>query len=265
MSVLSRSHEILSITFEINDHQIHTIMQKKQYLIFLICLILFPLIRTDLSESYKDLDQKIISFLGNKQRVQESNDAVGSVLSLLQDLKGSNTEEQEKADKRYTEEEAKYLAAITELQNVYDDNTQHFLSAQDDYLSIQEKKNDTTYALQWIQDRIKSNSEKIEKLAMQRCESNALFIESLREHQEGLEVLEWLQQDLENLKSKGVIFLEDDELGSFTDKLSGYSQIYEQEAIARFVKLGEEKLADTVGLIDISKEMNEFLVFYPEF
>lgn len=228
-------------------------MQNSKNFFFLICLIIFPLIRTDLSESYKNLDQKILSFLGNKAKVQEADDAISSVLSLLQDLKGSNIEEQDKADKRYAEEEAKYLGAIAELQNVYDDNTQHFLSAQEDYLSIQEKKNDTQYALQWIQDRVKSNSEKIEKLAYQRCESNALFIESLRENQEGMEVLEWLKQDLENLKSKGVIFLEDNELSSYTDKLSGYSQIYEQEAIANFVKLGEEKLSDTVGLIDLSK------------
>lgn len=208
---------------------------------FLLFLISIPQIRPNLLESYKKIDQKILSFLSNKQKVQDANDAISSVLSLLQDLQGSNREEQEKADARYNEESAKYEAAIIELQNVYEDNTKHFAAAQDDYETIQEKKNDTTYALQWIQERIKSNSEKIEKLAAQRCESNALFIENLREHQEGMEVLEWLQQDLENLKNKGVLFLQDGEIQTYTQKLTGYSQIYEKQAIMKFIKLGQQK------------------------
>lgn len=179
--------------------------------------------------------------MSNKQKVQDANDAISSVLSLLQDLQGSNREEQEKADARYKEESEKYEAAIIELQNVYEDNTKHFAAAQDDYVTIQEKKNDTAYALQWIQERIKSNSEKIEKLAAQRCESNALFIENLREHQEAMEVLEWLQQDLENLKNKGVLLLQDGEIQTYTQKLTGYSQIYEKQAIMKFIKLGEQK------------------------
>ena len=224
-------------------------------LIFIIILVILPLIKCDLSESYKKIDQKILSFLSNKQRVQEADDAISSVLNLLQDLKGSNVEEQEKADSRYADEEQKYLAAIKELQTLYDDNTNHYVTAQNDFINIQEKKNDTSYALEWIQERIKANSEKIERLAVQRCESNSLFIESLREHQEGLEVLEWLKQDLENLKVKGVIFLEDDEIQSYTDKLTGYSHIYEKEAIAQFVKLGETKLTDSIGLIDLSRKI----------
>lgn len=215
-------------------------------LLFLVFLMLIPQIRPNLSDSYKKIDQKILSLITNKQKVQDTNDAIVSVLNLLVDLKGSNREEQEKADTRFNEESSKYEAAILELQNIYEDNTKHFLTAQDDYLTIQEKKNDTTYALEWIQERIKSNSEKIEKLAAQRCESNALFIENLREHQEALEVLEWLQQDLENLKSKGVLFLEDDDIQSYTQKLTGYSQIYEKEAVAKFVNLGKEQPADSV-------------------
>lgn len=233
--------------------------------LFLIYLLILPLCYADLSENYKKIDQKILSFLSNKQRVQDADDAISSVLNLLLDLKGSNVEEQEKADVRYKEEEAKYITAINELQTLYDDNTKHYLTAKDDYFNIQEKKNDTSYALEWIQERIRSNSDKIEKLAAQRCESNALFIEGLREHQEGLEVLEWLQQDLKNLKERGVIFLEDDEIQSYTAKLAGYSQIYEKEAIAKFVKLGEEKLTDSVGLIDLGKNKEEISYSYLNF
>ena len=224
--------------------------------LFISILLLLPLILCDLTSFSKKIDQKILSFLSNKQRVQEANDAISSVLNLLLDLKGSNLEEQDRADARYTEEEAKFLTAINELQTLFDDNTKHFYTAQSDFLNIQEKKNDTSYALEWIQERIKSNSEKIEKLAAQRCEANALFIESLREHQEGVEVLDWLIQDLQNLKNNGVIFLEDDEFQSYTEKLTGYSQIYEKEAIKKFVELGEEKLSDRVGLslIDLSKK-----------
>ena len=124
--------------------------------------------------------------------------------------------------------------------------------------SIQEKINDTKYAMDWINSRIKTNNEKIEKLAGQRCESNSLFIETLREKQEALEVLAWLKKDLEELKAKGVLFLEEDEIKDFTTKLNGYSKIYEQKALKDFEKLAKNdenhfSLIETEGILFILK------------
>lgn len=52
--------------------------------------------------------------------------------------------------------------------------------------------------MNWNEKRFKSNVNKLETLAEQRCEANSLFIDTLREYKNALSVLDWVRNDVKN-------------------------------------------------------------------
>lgn len=96
----------------------------------------------------------------------------------------------------------------------------------------------TTDYLNWNEKRFKANELKLENLAEQRCEANALFIDTLREYKNAMSVLDWIKSDAQNKQSAFV-----EKRGDYAEKLSKYANLFEEQAIQDFVKLGEEQTA----------------------
>ena len=129
---------------------------------------------------------------------------------------------------------------IKDLQKVVDSNEKMFKDTQDAVKEVDAKLKETKETLDWIKSRRDSNNKKLDNLSGQRCESNSLFIDSLRENQEALEVLEWLEADLKVQRGS---FLDEGKIKTYTEKLSQYSKIYEQTALSNFVSLASKDSA----------------------
>lgn len=76
--------------------------------------------------------------------------------------------------------------------------------------------------LNWNEKRYKSNDNKLENLAEQRCEANSLFIDTLREYKNALSVLDWISKDV---KTKEGAFIEKND---YAEKLSKYANLFEE-------------------------------------
>jgi hypothetical protein len=59
----------------------------------------------------------------------------------------------------------------------------------------------------------------------------------LREYKNALSVLEWVRNDV---KSKEGAFVEKQKVGEYAEKLSKYANLFEEQALSEFVKLGDE-------------------------
>jgi peptidoglycan hydrolase CwlO-like protein len=61
---------------------------------------------------------------------------------------------------------------------------------------LQNEVSETNNAIKSRQDRIAANLRLLEQFKKERCENNLLFVKSLREHIEGIEVMSLLRQDI---------------------------------------------------------------------
>lgn len=80
-------------------------------------------------------------------------------------------------------------------------------------------------------------------MAEQRCEANALFIDTLREYKNALGVLDWVHKSVQSKEEQS--FVEKQQVGEFADKLSKYANLFEEQALTDFVRLGNEEKALT--------------------
>ncbi len=65
-----------------------------------------------------------------------------------------------------------------------------------------------------------------------------MFIDTLREYKNALSVLDWVRNDAKNKEGS---FVEKGKVGEYAEKLSKYANLFEEQAISEFVKLGEDE------------------------
>ncbi|CAD8078313.1 unnamed protein product [Paramecium sonneborni] len=188
--------------------------------------------------SPKKINTDFLNLLSSKTNVLSSQDAIQSVLILLEDLQGANVEAQDKADLTFQRFESAILQDINEFSGIVNVNSKSAAAAQQDLEAVDLKIQQTTDYLNWNNKRYKANEVKLENLAEQRCEANALFIDTLREYKNALSVLDWVRSDA---KSKQSTFVEKSHIGDYAEKLSKYANLFEEQAVQDFVKLGEEE------------------------
>lgn len=104
-------------------------------------------------------------------------------------------------------------------------NSKSVASAQADLDAVDAKIAQTSDYLNWNEKRFKSNVNKLENLAEQRCEANSLFIDTLREYKNALSVLDWVRHDVQN---KEGAFVEKQKVGEYAEKLSKYANLFEE-------------------------------------
>ncbi|CAD8105385.1 unnamed protein product [Paramecium primaurelia] len=188
--------------------------------------------------SPKKINTDFLNLLSSKTNVMSSQDAIQSVLTLLEDLQGANVEAQDKADLTFQRFENAILQDINEFSGIVNVNSKSAAAAQQDLEAVDLKIQQTTDYLNWNNKRYKANELKLENLAEQRCEANALFIDTLREYKNALSVLDWVRSDAQ---SKQANLIEKSHVGDYAEKLSKYANLFEEQAVQDFVKLGDDE------------------------
>ncbi|CAK92311.1 unnamed protein product (macronuclear) [Paramecium tetraurelia] len=188
--------------------------------------------------SPKKINTDFLNLLSSKTNVMSSQDAIQSVLTLLEDLQGANVEAQDKADLTFQRFENAILQDINEFSGIVNVNSKSAAAASQDLEAVDLKIQQTTDYLNWNNKRYKANELKLENLAEQRCEANALFIDTLREYKNALSVLDWVRSDAQ---SKQTNLVEKSHVGDYAEKLSKYANLFEEQAVQDFVKLGDDE------------------------
>ncbi|CAD8119873.1 unnamed protein product [Paramecium sonneborni] len=188
--------------------------------------------------SPKKINTDFLNLLSSKTNVMSSQDAIQSVLTLLEDLQGANVEAQDKADLTFQRFENAILQDINEFSGIVNVNSKSAAAASQDLEAVDLKIQQTTDYLNWNNKRYKANELKLENLAEQRCEANALFIDTLREYKNALSVLDWVRSDAQ---TKQTNLVEKSHVGDYAEKLSKYANLFEEQAVQDFVNLGDDQ------------------------
>ncbi|CAD8143048.1 unnamed protein product [Paramecium octaurelia] len=173
-----------------------------------------------------------------------ARDAIQAVLQLLEDLKNANEELDRKADKAFQEYEGGVLNDCAAFTGIMKENNESLQKNSEDLEAVDDKIAQTTDYLNWNEKRRKSNDMKLEDLAEQRCEANSLFIDALRDYREALNVLEWVNGDLQ-LKEQNA-FLQKEEAQEYTSKLSLYTNMIDHKEVFSQVEVSQEDQAAQV-------------------
>jgi len=176
----------------------------------------------------------------------QANDAVDSALQLLYDLLQAEHDEQADHDARHEEEVRIGNEQISQLTDVKNAIRHECDNGHDHLKFIVDEITDSENHLVWIAGRVETLNRQREELEAARCESNAIFVQTLREHNDAFEVIAWLRADLANWQAAANLENESSfaQLTSVVDKLKAYSHLFNQNAINEFVQLGDPQTWD---------------------
>ncbi|KAL4497840.1 hypothetical protein ABPG72_000595 [Tetrahymena utriculariae] len=174
----------------------------------------------------------------------KSTDAVDSALTVLQDLKQANTDQQSAADQLNASQQEECSQNIEKLKEVVQQNNQVAEDATAHREFIDEEISQTQNYINWISDRVDSINNKRDQLEESRCVSNAFFIRALKEHSEAMEVIDQLKKELQPFTTEAVTNLS--QVKTVTDKLKAYSLLYNTQALRAFNQLSQTPQAQDV-------------------
>ncbi|KAM3140521.1 hypothetical protein pb186bvf_007333 [Paramecium bursaria] len=169
-------------------------------------------------------NSEFLNLINTQSKLATSMDAVRAVMQLLEDLKNANEELDRKSDIAFADYEQGVLNDCSEFTKITNQMNASVEKNTEDLEAIDDKIAQTTDYLNWNEKRRKSNDYKLEELAEQRCEANSLFIEALRDYREALNVLSWVQSDLEAKDSTQL--LQKEEVEEFSQKLQAYTSLF---------------------------------------
>lgn len=161
--------------------------------------------------------------LGNLMLQLKTSGSFEDVYDLLIELQDLNVQEQSDADSRNITEEAecqdyndKYTEMLAEALENRNKASKNVTDLQDEITS----NNETIVALE---KQVKDNEDLLERLKDQRCEENEAFIENLMEHNDALDIIRQLRQDLRDFfNGEYVDFVQ------ISDSLLSYSGLFTQ-------------------------------------
>jgi len=183
-----------------------------------------------------DMKNKLSALLTVKA---QANDAVDSALQLLYDLLQAEHDEQADHDARHAQELEDGHAQIAELTQIHNDIRQQCDNGHSHLDFIDGEINDSNNHIAWVDARVVTLNNQREELAAGRCESNAIFVQTLREHNDALEIIAWLRNDLNNWNvAANAGFAQ---INNVADKLKLYSHLFNEQALSEFLALGEPK------------------------
>jgi hypothetical protein len=186
-------------------------------------------------------DASLKNKLASLMTVQaQASDAVDSALQLLYDLVQAENDEQEAHTLRHEEEVRDGEAQIKHLTDVRDQIRQECDNGHEHVQFIVDEITDTNNHLAWIQERLNTLAQQRAQFEDARCESNSIFIQSLREHMDALEIIEFLRGDLAEWQA-GQTGASLAQINSVADKLRIYSHLFEKNALKEFISLADPK------------------------
>ena len=174
----------------------------------------------------------------------KARDAIDSVFELLNDLKESNEEAQFADDAKNKTDEEIGQATISKFTQVKSLNEQILQNANANRVHFEQELRDTKTYLAWNEARREEIQRKSESLADNQCYSNSLFVRSLKQGQEALDVITLLKQDLQSYIATGsdleLAQVSTNQVKTVADKLKGYSNIIHASEVQAFLQLADE-------------------------
>jgi len=163
---------------------------------------------------------------------------------MLNDLKESNEEAQLADDQKNISDEQIGEATISKFTQVKSLNQKIADNAQTNRVHFEQELRETKTYLSWNEARQDEIHRKSESLLDNQCYSNQLFVRSLKQGQEALDVIALLKQDLQGYIASGSEFdlvqVSKNEVKTVVDKLRGYSNIIHASEVQAFLQLADE-------------------------
>ncbi|CAD8089540.1 unnamed protein product [Paramecium sonneborni] len=180
---------------------------------------------------------QIMAFL---QTGTKAMDAIDTVFGLLNDLIQSNKDAQFAADQKNETDEwvgAQTIEQFTKIKNL---NQKLFQQSIENRAQYEQDLSDTKNYLAWNEQRQDEINRKIEVLLDQQCLSNQLFVRSIKQNREALEVVRLLKQDVAGYIINGDAF-ELVQVKSVAEKLKSYSNTFNEHEINSFLSLANKQ------------------------
>lgn len=176
--------------------------------------------------SAMDLQSQMAALMSVKT---QAHDAVDDALKVLHDLIAAQNDEQSKHDASYGREKTRLENTLAQLEKERAAQRKRCDDCAAHVKFIEDEIRDTNNHLDWIANRVSTLHQQRIDLHNARCQANHVFIQSLREHRDALEVIEFLKKDLANYQDKlnnGTALAE---LSSTFDKLKAYAFLFKSE------------------------------------
>ncbi|KAM3136884.1 hypothetical protein pb186bvf_010969 [Paramecium bursaria] len=200
------------------------------------------------------LDLSLLDFGALLQTGSQSNDAVTAVYDLLNDLKTTNIEAQQAADEKNNTDEEIGLRRISALTRVQELNQKAWTNAKAHREVIgQDYRNAEDY-INWATQRISEIDRRSVELQELRCFDNGLFIRAIRQYNDAIAVIKLLKQDLSGYLTGQPSSLAEVKVENVADKLKQYSNLFNQNAMNKFVQLATEQASGNAELHAGSEE-----------
>jgi len=183
---------------------------------------------------------KLTSLLNMKTKAV---DAVESALGLLRDLKQANVDSQANADEVNRTQETQLGKQISDLTWIADQNKAVGDESTAHRKHIESEIQVTAEYLAWINNRRNDINKKRETLREHRCYANFMFIKALKEHDEALEVVRFLREDIASIVNGG----SNVDLAQIKDsasKLEAYAHLFNTQALKEFSQLTQAEDVD---------------------
>ncbi|CAD8177735.1 unnamed protein product [Paramecium octaurelia] len=170
----------------------------------------------------------------------KASDAIDTVFGLLNDLIQSNKDAQFAADQKNETDEwvgAQTIEQFTKIKNL---NQKLFQQSIENRAQFEQELHDTKNYLAWNEQRQDEIARKIQVLLDEQCLSNQLFVRSIKQNREALEVVRVLKQDVAGYIINGDSF-ELVQVHSVADKLKQYSSTFQEQELKSFLQLANKQ------------------------
>ena len=154
-------------------------------------------------------------------------------------MKQANFEAQEAADAVNRTQEEEHGALIGDLTAIADSNKATGDDATNHRKHIEDEIQGTQEYLVWINNRRVEIHRKTQALQEHRCYANLAFVKALKEHDEALEVVRFLKEDLDALVNKGS-FVDVTKIKDSASKLGAYAHMFNDQAMKSFEQLTDD-------------------------
>ncbi|CAD8165295.1 unnamed protein product [Paramecium octaurelia] len=180
---------------------------------------------------------QIMAFL---QTGTKAMDAIDTVFGLLNDLIQSNKDAQFAADQKNETDEWVGAQTIEQFTKIKSLNQKLFQQSIENRAQFEQELSDTKNYLAWNEQRQDEINRKIQVLLDQQCLSNQLFVRSIKQNREALEVVRVLKQDVAGYIINGDSF-ELVQVQSVAEKLKAYSNTFNEQEINSFLQLANKQ------------------------
>ncbi|CAD8093314.1 unnamed protein product [Paramecium sonneborni] len=170
----------------------------------------------------------------------KARDAIDTVFGLLNDLIQSNKDAQFAADQKNETDEwvgAQTIEQFTKIKNL---NQKLFQQSIENRAQFEQELQDTKNYLAWNEQRQDEIVRKIGVLLDEQCLSNQLFVRSIKQNREALEVVRVLRQDVAGYIINGDSF-ELAQVQSVADKIKQYRNTFQEQEIESFLQLANKQ------------------------